>query len=303
MEQSDIPPPHEPPINDLTQRFNDIRLSTTQSHHPSLYDNQAGGRVLPITETPIATSTEPMASRYQEETVPRRSGDYGNDDNAAENNITPFSTCAQCQAIPFATLPCEDEPGYPHYPSLQALKESAKICMLCRLILAGVHQTRDEIDREHKGKETAGCWVSFKSTKLNDQMDGSHKSRMECTKQGAFCAGSNQQVSQHSGQEVALFAEPEPYAFPFEEDSLAKPYIYGNWWSYSKGGLLELLIGLGVRIGKSPLIEDGEGNIRDGFAPDGTLEDVVHHRGTHLRLRKRKGLFLLLELYNDADIG
>jgi hypothetical protein len=60
-----------------------------------------------------------------------------------------------CTTIPFEQLPSEEDPGYPHQPSLDAFVASATKCYLCRLILDAVNESRDEIDNEQKEKPKA----------------------------------------------------------------------------------------------------------------------------------------------------
>lgn len=46
-----------------------------------------------------------------------------------------MENCSSCKEIPFHNLPSEDEPAFPHQPSLAALESSAKTCHFCKLTL------------------------------------------------------------------------------------------------------------------------------------------------------------------------
>ena len=86
--------------------------------------------------------------------------------------------------------------------------------------------------------------------------------------------------------------------YTFVNDESMKPYLYGNWYrSFAaavedqEDGELKL-IGLGVGLGTSPTIENGEGN----------SSEESHCRGTALRVRAMEGLWLLSSFGLDPNL-
>jgi hypothetical protein len=68
--------------------------------------------------------------------------------------------CDICKAIPYDRLPSEENPGYPHQPSLDALTASATKCQLCKFILEAVDDLKKLIEDEKNGKPRNG-WILF----------------------------------------------------------------------------------------------------------------------------------------------
>ena len=64
--------------------------------------------------------------------------------------VNAYEICELCKAIQFAKLPFEDELGMPHQPSLKALKDSAKSCALCELILEAALGVRENVDNVYR---------------------------------------------------------------------------------------------------------------------------------------------------------
>jgi hypothetical protein len=58
-----------------------------------------------------------------------------------------------------------------------------------------------------------------------------------------------------------------------------RPWLFGNWWRAENPNLPPQLVGLGVRISKSPNIEDAIGN----------NEENVILRGSLIRVRAQEG--------------
>src|SRR2546421_11042165 len=71
--------------------------------------------------------------------------------------------CKYCRAIPFATLPSEEEQALGHQPSLQASRTSAASCRLCALILEALFHVRQTVNDKHRGI-TDGGWSSSDPT-------------------------------------------------------------------------------------------------------------------------------------------
>lgn len=60
----------------------------------------------------------------------------------------------------------------------------------------------------------------------------------------------------------------------FPDDRKIRPWLLGSWWTLPTKSLVQM-IGLGVRLGSTPLLVEAEGTTTDG----------VHLRGTYLRIR------------------
>jgi hypothetical protein len=66
--------------------------------------------------------------------------------------LLPSAICDVCQNIPLEQLHSEDVQGFPDQASITCLRDSAKRCSLCRIILLAIVYQRDEIDSNHKGE-------------------------------------------------------------------------------------------------------------------------------------------------------
>ena len=168
-----------------------------------------------------------------------------------------MNICAVCKTIPFTTLPIEEEPALPHQKSLKDLESSAKTCRLCLLLLRAAGE-------------------------LSMILNGSAANR------GGFASYDGNGFTHHLGRHVpgggattGRSYESPPYMSPLEmfpesdeEASKVRPWIYGNWWTLGTPGKPLQLIGMGVRLSKTPYIEDAEGN-----------SPQVHLRGSNLRFR------------------
>jgi len=60
----------------------------------------------------------------------------------------------------------------------------------------------------------------------------------------------------------------------FPDGGIIRPWLFGSWWILPTNPWVQL-IGLGVRLGTTPLLEEAEGN----------TTEAVHLRGTYLRIR------------------
>ncbi|KAL4897583.1 heterokaryon incompatibility protein-domain-containing protein [Aspergillus ambiguus] len=82
-------------------------------------------------------------------------------------------------------------------------------------------------------------------------------------------------------------SEPKPDrpAYQFNDDNTVRPWLFGNWWASNEGvGPLQL-VGLGVRLSRTPLIEDAEGNGEEIYYPGTESTRVnLHFHGTFLRI-------------------
>lgn len=67
----------------------------------------------------------------------------------------------------------------------------------------------------------------------------------------------------------------------FQDDSVVKIWLYGNWWAERPRMVPSQLMGLGVRLGNSPNIEDGEGN---NLNNEGGYRNIRFH-GSQIRMK------------------
>ncbi|KIM99406.1 hypothetical protein OIDMADRAFT_56541 [Oidiodendron maius Zn] len=191
--------------------------------------------------------------------------------------LYPKSLCTLCQNILFASLPSEDEPGQAHHSSLKALKASAVTCTLCTMILGAAMRIRENINEEFNGNDT-GRFISFAPSRL-------HNGRRQTvqTHFGAFCPGTVGRASPSKPGPGSMSKQ-----FPFENDHAIRPWLFGSWWDLGEvEAKQQQLVGLGVRLGRSAEIENGEGNKAGERMADGSAQDSIKLRGTFLRLRTR----------------
>jgi hypothetical protein len=139
----------------------------------------------------------------------------------------------------------------PHQPNLDSLEKSAETCALCRLILwaAGCCLTSE------KGIVTTMPPFTLPSGKevMINQISGCY-GRMGTR---AFEVGALILESSSPGPDF----RPPSYCNPrelFPEDTLKqlRPWLFGTWYRSPQPNKPLQLIGLGVRLGTSPRIED-----------------------------------------------
>jgi hypothetical protein len=168
-----------------------------------------------------------------------------------EHGVLKMATCKVCKGIPFDTLPSEEENAFPHHSSLKALEKSAKKCPLCNLILwAGCCSLKPLGGGVTYGpgiKLPSGKTVMFLSIESNYTDFGTHG-----TEKGAC-------LTNDFSKPQPNFLEPRlesPENFPHDLKRV-RPWLFGNWWESGLERRVPQLLGLGVRFGTSPAIEDG----------------------------------------------
>jgi hypothetical protein len=208
---------------------------------------------------------------------------------AFSSSDTPYSLlaghCDICRTTPLNALPFEEEEGYPHYPTLDALEESAKTCVMCALLYWA-----------------AGCSIvnyggmaSFKYITLPSGVRQSTRALQSISNGLGIRAFENGAITiDRSGP----LADPRPpiqadlkRTFPSGvvtkngETKPIRPYLFVNWYKsgfVGREGLL--MVGLGIRLGTSGKIEDSVDRDRD----------TINIRGSYLRFRTDKGLAMPL---------
>ena len=188
---------------------------------------------------------------------------------------TTTTPCALCRAIPFDRLPTEEQPALPHHSSLQALVVSgAQGCPLCVLIVLAVGDICAAIKNARDGNKDAspGGWIAYSSATLP-----SGKSCQLTTEGGNYLKGS----SSIGGSDGVDYNGPMYYnpLELFKPDAALRPWLFGNWWKHENPDLPPQLIAMGVRISKTPNLEDAAGN----------SSERVQLRGTLMRIRARPG--------------
>jgi hypothetical protein len=199
------------------------------------------------------------------------------------DNERQLRLCETCKATNFSILPSENEPGFPHKLSLEALKESASMCDLCGLIQQAVDELLEdiEIERRSRGHPWAGTqrrimvqdmtysratWVSFEKGQAGP---------VRRTQFGTL-------VPEGIGK-LESRDEPDPIFVESGDNGVLRPWLYGNWWMLERPregtDAVYQLIGIGVRVGKTPNIAGAEGNSKE----------MIFYRGSQLRVHTNDG--------------
>ena len=188
-----------------------------------------------------------------------------------------YIICQLCKMISFATLPFEDEPGTPHQPNLKALKDSAKSCALCGLILNAALAVRKDVNEEYK-QVIRGIWTATEPGRLlpsGKKIYGVHT-------QGRYPPGGGYVVMPEEAQNC------NKPGFPFGDDLSVRPWLFGNWWRPRSPDDPWQLMGLGVRLAATPHIEDAEGNGKEIEVGGNRGLDIRFH-GSYMRVRTDDG--------------
>jgi hypothetical protein len=195
--------------------------------------------------------------------------------------------CDLCDSIPFEQLPSEEDSGYPHQPSLAALQSSAEKCRLCKMILAAVDGVQKSVDNERRKVEVDGfLMVSPKKDSRGASQSTIFGNTPPPLDNRVQPSEAQMLHDMHSRLQVERLSQHTRYP-----GDVLRPWLFGNWWvvEHATEGIQQTrqLIGVGVRLGKTPQIHDAEGNSK---------EKVVY-RGSGLRIRADEG-----ELSNFASV-
>lgn len=191
-----------------------------------------------------------------------------------------MNICEICKGIPIDKLPSEEEPGFPHQPDLDSLEESALHCSLCRVIYLAASELTAIINNERTGKRAnAGGQVEC-STARSKPGESAPAKFLYITNFGY-----------HSNDDDGIYGGgPPEYTGPvylnprelFPANDNIRPWLFGSWWTTGKNKSPSQLIGLGVRLGSGPKLEEAVGNT-------GTQSGGLHLRGTSFRFRVEFG--------------
>jgi hypothetical protein len=186
--------------------------------------------------------------------------------------------CDICKSIKFDQLPSEEEPAIPHQPDIDSLRESIGNCPICRVIFLAAGKLSTIIHNERTGNgENVGGRVEYQTVlkRLPGQSASpylkyvTHYGYYDPDDDGWYGGGP-------PGYAGPVYTDPTEI-FP---DSNIRPWLFGSWWTLPTTESKPQLIGLGVRLGAGPNIEDAVGN----------SENKVHLRGTSFRFRTEHGM-------------
>jgi hypothetical protein len=185
--------------------------------------------------------------------------------------------CNTCRAIRFEVLPFENELGVPHQPSLRALKDSANSCNLCNLILLAVQQVRENVDNDYKGIKTRS-----QTDYDPDVVLPSGKKAVAASDPGNYSG-----MTFLSGEFKNQTSNKPGY--PFTSDLSVRPWLFGNWWKGTSPNAPLQLLGLGVRLAKTPNVEDAEGNGQEVQGLRGYSFLKLNFHGSYLQVKAGDG--------------
>lgn len=208
--------------------------------------------------------------------------------NGTAEKRHPGDLCQYCTNISYHELPQESEPGLPHHHHLPALRESAKKCALCDLLLRGIYMTRQRIKRR------GGRCVMYRTVGETCYRTDLGYIQPKTGIRGPSVDDNPAELDQLS----------EQFDDDFLNDEAIKPWLYGNWWKPVRrlnngqwedpeDGDLQL-IGIGLRLGAGPDVKQGEGNDAKS----------VNFRGTAVRLRTFSGPYRTNQyrFYTSANV-
>lgn len=174
-------------------------------------------------------------------------------------------------------IPWEDEPAIPHQPNLLVLEESSQSCALCYQVWVAA------------GRSLAnrGGMVTFMSKKkIGDRDITIQAAASNFALGGMFRAMANGAMVSNTADDIVPDLSELQWVHPrsvAQDPEKVGSYLFGNWYQSPYEGDDSLkLIGLGVRLGTSPLIGDALGNKPEEW----------FLAGTYLRFRTTHGGFL-----------
>jgi hypothetical protein len=193
--------------------------------------------------------------------------------------------CETCKATNFSILPSENEPGFPHKLSLEALKKSAATCSLCELIQQAVDDLFQDIEIERRSERNPSLVISPKLM-VQDITYGHaawvffEKSQGGPVRRTQFGVHVPQGLGKlRSGQE----SNPVSVESGDTDNGVLRPWLYGNWWMLERPregmDAVHQLVGIGVRVSRTPNIADAEGN----------SSEMIFYRGSQLRVYTNDG--------------
>jgi hypothetical protein len=186
-----------------------------------------------------------------------------------------MENCDLCQNIPFEQLPSEEEDALPHQPSLDALELSAKTCSVCELIWWA-----------------AGCSLARPGGVVELQPNIALPSGRKVLAEFLY---SNYTAMGHGLENGVLFSDDtsaKPDLRPpiyidlrshFPTGANIRPWLFGNWYKSVFDPNKLLLVGLGVRLGAVPGIEEAESNSKEKIRLHGTYLRIRTDDGTHIQ--------------------
>ena len=203
----------------------------------------------------------------------------------ADSNISyslgPGNLCAVCAAIPLHALPSEEEDGYPHSSTLNALKQSGQTCVMCALLYwaAGCSIVSYGGMTSFSGQRTV---PSGEEVCLQRMESMYNRFGMRAMENGAVTMDLSGPIADPRPPTEADLERtfPDGTIVRNGRTEQVRPWLFGNWYKSGFTGHEQMLmIGLGIRLGTSGKIEDSVNRERD----------TVHIQGSYLRYRTDKG--------------
>lgn len=162
-------------------------------------------------------------------------------------------------------IPWEDEPAIPHQPNLLVLEESSHSCALCYQVWVAA------------GRSLAnrGGMVAFMpKKKIGDRNVTIQAATGNFKLGGLFRAMASGAVVSNIADDIVPDLSELQWVHPrsiAQDPEKVGSYLFGNWYQSPYQGDDSLkLIGLGVRLGISPFIDDALGNKPDDWFLAGT---------------------------------
>lgn len=118
--------------------------------------------------------------------------------------------------------------------------------------------------KEGKEDENPGGWNSA----MAGEMLPSGNRIMYFSTEGNWSVGG---MMAGSGYKGPIYLDP---CKMFPGESKVRPWVFGNWWRLEDSSELKL-VGLGVRLGETGVLNEAAGN----------TEESIHFWGTNLRIR------------------
>lgn len=184
-----------------------------------------------------------------------------------------MSLCEICKTVQFELLPSEEQPGFPHQPDLYSLEKSAKNCILRQVIFNAASELSTILENDRTGNrgKNPGGHFSLSLAPAGPQPRCKYMTELGWWSEDYGYGGS----LEYRGPE---YTNPRKV---FPDSHNIRPFLFGNWWTLGMPNSPLQLIGLGVRLGTGPRIQDAVGN----------SEEEVRFRGTSLRIRTEHSMY------------
>ena len=182
----------------------------------------------------------------------------------------PDKPCDICKNLPWEKeLPFEGEDGMPHHSNLVDLAESAENCPLCFLIMWALGcSLANQGGMTRYGNMTLPSGRHVRTSTMQSIYSGL----------GTMAKGGAMIEYRRVEADIAEFLLRDPFD-SVSDPTAVRPWLFGNWWRSPLGVEEAQLIGLGVRLGKGPALDEAVNN--EG--------DTMYLSGSFIRVRTDHG--------------